>query len=77
MGTIDTIDVQHGAAIAVATTHSIVAQTLMKQGLITSKWGESENKRKAKYYRLSAAGRRRFKEETAYPRRQPARGVRA
>jgi PadR family transcriptional regulator, regulatory protein PadR len=42
---------------------------LEHQGLIASEWGESENKRKAKYYRLSAAGRRRFKEETAYWRR--------
>ena len=39
---------------------------LEHQGLITSEWGESENKRKAKYYRLTTAGRRRFKEETAY-----------
>jgi PadR family transcriptional regulator, regulatory protein PadR len=42
---------------------------LEHQGLITSEWGESENKRKAKYYQLTAAGRRRFKEETAYWRR--------
>ena len=42
---------------------------LEHQGLIASEWGESENKRKAKYYRLTAAGRRRFKEETAYWRR--------
>src|SRR5216110_2527098 len=39
---------------------------LEHQGLIASEWGESENKRKAKYYRLTAAGRRRFKEEAAY-----------
>src|SRR5260221_7980331 len=39
---------------------------LEHQGLISSEWGESENKRKAKYYRLTAAGRRRLKEETAY-----------
>jgi PadR family transcriptional regulator PadR len=39
---------------------------LEHQGLIESEWGESENKRKAKYYRLTAAGRRRFKEEVAY-----------
>ena len=39
---------------------------LEHQGLITSEWGESENKRKAKFYRLSVAGRRRLKEETAY-----------
>src|SRR5215470_10114301 len=37
---------------------------LEHQGLITSEWGESENKRKAKYYRLTAAGRRQLQEET-------------
>ena len=42
---------------------------LEHQALITSEWGDSENKRKAKYYRLTAAGRRRLKEETAYWRR--------
>jgi transcriptional regulator len=42
---------------------------LEHQGLIASEWGESENKRRAKYYTLTAAGRRRFKEETAYWRR--------
>jgi transcriptional regulator len=42
---------------------------LEHQGLIASEWGESDNKRKAKFYRLTAAGRRRFKEETAYWRR--------
>ena len=42
---------------------------LEHQALITSEWGESENKRKAKYYRLTAAGRRRLKEETACWRR--------
>ena len=39
---------------------------LEHQGLIASEWGESENNRKAKYYRLTSAGRRRFKEEVAY-----------
>jgi PadR family transcriptional regulator PadR len=38
---------------------------LEHQGLILSEWGESENKRRAKFYTLSAAGRRRLKEETA------------
>jgi transcriptional regulator len=42
---------------------------LEHQALITSEWGESENRRKAKYYRLTAAGRRRLKEETKYWRR--------
>jgi PadR family transcriptional regulator PadR len=37
---------------------------LEHQGWITSEWGESENKRKAKYYRLTAAGRRKLQTET-------------
>ena len=39
---------------------------LEHQGFISSEWGESENRRKAKYYRLTAAGRKRFKEELDY-----------
>jgi PadR family transcriptional regulator PadR len=39
---------------------------LEHQGLIASEWGESENNRKAKYYKLTAAGRKRFKEELDY-----------
>lgn len=38
---------------------------LEHQGLIESEWGESENRRRAKYYRLTRAGRRRFQEEAA------------
>lgn len=37
---------------------------LEDQGWITYEWGESENKRKAKYYRLTAAGKRRFQTES-------------
>ena len=36
---------------------------LEAQGLIASEWGESENKRKAKYYQLTAAGKKRLREE--------------
>ena len=36
---------------------------LEHQGWISSEWGESENKRKAKYYSLTAAGKRRFHAE--------------
>ena len=32
--------------------------------MITSDWGESENNRRAKYYQLTAAGRRRLEAET-------------
>ena len=38
---------------------------LEHQGLIAAEWGESENKRKAKFYTLTATGRRRLKAETA------------
>ena len=38
---------------------------LEHKGWIASQWGESENKRKAKYYTLTAAGRRQLREETA------------
>lgn len=37
---------------------------LEHQGAIASEWGESENHRRAKYYRLTAAGRDRLGEET-------------
>lgn len=33
---------------------------LEHQGVITSEWGESENNRKAKYYKLTRAGRERL-----------------
>ncbi len=37
---------------------------LEHQGLISSEWGESDNKRKAKFYRLTGPGRRRLQTET-------------
>lgn len=36
---------------------------LEHQGLISSEWGESDNKRKAKFYRLTVAGRRQLHAE--------------
>ena len=39
---------------------------LEHQGLITSEWGESENRRKAKFYRLTRAGTRQLQHEVAY-----------
>ena len=38
---------------------------LEHQGLVESEWGTSDNNRKAKYYRLTATGRRRLGVETA------------
>ncbi len=37
---------------------------LEHQGWIASEWGESENKRKAKYYHLTATGKRQLQTET-------------
>jgi transcriptional regulator len=36
---------------------------LEHQGLIESEWGESDNNRRAKFYTITTAGRRRLKEE--------------
>ena len=36
---------------------------LEQEGFITSEWGVSENNRKAKYYRLTRAGRNQLKKE--------------
>ena len=38
---------------------------LEHQALIEAEWGQSDNGRRAKYYTITAAGRRRLREETA------------
>lgn len=38
---------------------------LEHQGFVAAEWGHSDNNRRAKYYTLTAAGRRRLREETA------------
>lgn len=37
---------------------------LLRQGLLKANWGTSENNRRAKFYELTAAGRKRLREET-------------
>ena len=37
---------------------------LEQQGLLDTEWGSSENNRQAKFYSLTAAGRRRLEAET-------------
>lgn len=37
---------------------------LVRQGLLKARWGTSENNRRAKFYELTAAGRKRLQEET-------------
>src|SRR4051812_13164137 len=36
---------------------------LERQGLLDSEWGTSENNRRAKFYRLTATGRRRLRKD--------------
>src|SRR3954465_6278997 len=40
-------------------------QRLERQGWITADWGVSENNRRARFYRLTAAGKRRLEQERA------------
>jgi len=42
---------------------------MAEAGWLTSSWGESENHRRARYYRLSRAGQRQLETETAHWRR--------
>ena len=37
---------------------------MQEAGWLTSEWGESENNRRAKFYRLTKAGRQQLKEQT-------------
>lgn len=39
------------------------------RGLLAAEWGVSENNRRAKFYRLTAAGRKQLAEEAAYWKR--------
>lgn len=42
------------------------------RGLLASEWGVSDNNRRAKYYRLTAAGRKQLADETAHWARMSA-----
>lgn len=53
-----TLEVQQGALYP-------ALYRLERQGLIASEWGKSENNRRAKFYSLTAAGRKRLGEEEA------------
>jgi PadR family transcriptional regulator PadR len=37
---------------------------LVRQGLLKANWGTSDNNRRAKFYELTATGRKRLREET-------------
>ena len=53
----DVLKVDHGSLYP-------ALQRLERRGWITAKWGTSENNRRAKYYRLTAAGRKQLIMET-------------
>jgi PadR family transcriptional regulator PadR len=54
----DTLHIQQGSL-------NPALYRLEHRRFIASEWGESENKRKPKYYTLTAAGRRQLREEIA------------
>ena len=56
-GSEDVLQVEHGSLYP-------ALHRLEDRGWIASFWGSSENNRKAKYYRLTALGRRRLSDET-------------
>ena len=53
----DAFKVEHGSLYP-------ALQRLLQEGWITSEWGISENKQRAKYYTLTRAGRKKLVAET-------------
>jgi transcriptional regulator len=54
----DVLRVDHGSLYP-------ALQRLERRGLVNAKWGTSENNRRARFYRLTAAGRRMLVTETS------------
>lgn len=54
----DALKVEHGSLYP-------ALQRLQQERWITAEWGLSENNQRAKYYRLTAAGRRKLAAETS------------
>jgi transcriptional regulator len=75
--TLDTLGPLHGYGVArrieqtsgdlLSVNYGTIYPALLKleqEGAIESAWGVSDNKRKAKYYRLTKAGKRQLAKET-------------
>src|ERR1051326_5028154 len=75
--TLDTMGPQHGYGIARRIEHTSGDRLLLnygtlypallkleQEGYIASKWGVSENNRRAKFYSLTRAGRKQLEKET-------------
>lgn len=56
--------ITHGALLAEQGALYPALHRLEHQGLLESEWGMSDNNRRAKFYKLTVAGRRRLREET-------------
>lgn len=56
--------ITHGALVVEQGALYPALYRLEHQGLIDGEWGTSDNNRRAKFYRLTAAGRRRLREQT-------------
>jgi len=56
--------ITHGALLVEQGALYPALYRLEHQGLLDSEWGTSDNNRRAKYYALTAGGRRRLREET-------------
>src|SRR5258708_1358933 len=54
----DTFDVKPGSLFP-------ALHRLEQKGWLSAEWGESENRRKAKYYKMTKTGRRHLETETA------------
>ncbi|MGE5644431.1 MAG: PadR family transcriptional regulator [Acidobacteriota bacterium] len=54
----DVLQVDHGSLYP-------ALHRLERQGLIASEWGVSDNNRRAKFYKLTAAGRKRLQSESS------------
>ena len=54
----------HGALLVEQGALYPALYRLERQGLVETEWGTSENNRRAKFYRLTAAGRKRLREQT-------------
>ncbi len=74
--TLETMGPQHGYGLArrieqtsgdaLSVNYGTLYPALLKleqEGYVTSEWGVSDNNRKAKYYKLTRAGRKRLAEE--------------
>ena len=61
--------IQHASAGVLGVVEGALYPALHRlevRGWVRSKWGTSDNNRRAKFYRLSALGRRALDEEAAY-----------